>query len=158
MRLEPLFRLSMQYEEETWLRPFGGSEGAGFGSGRGTVTGQALRGTATWANAPRRREDGVWTPDLRGVIITDDGADIIVSIHGQSVEEATDEGSRRAILASLELLTEHEAYRWLNTSFVVGEGEIDEETDAWWIEACVCVNGLVEHPPAIGEAPPDPFR
>ena len=158
MRLEPLFRLSMQYASGTWLRPFGGSEGAGFGSGDGTVAGDVVRGTARWANHPRRREDGVWTPNLRGVITTDDGADILVSIHGQSVEQATDDPPRRSILARLELLTEHEAYRWLNTSFVVGEGEIDEEAEAWWIEAYVCVNERVEHPPAIGETPPERFR
>src|SRR5262249_45235444 len=102
-------------------------------------------------------EDGVWTPNLRGVITTKDGADILVSVQGQSVEQAIDDGVRRAILARLELLTEHEGYPWLNTSFVVGE-EIDEETEMWWIQAYVCVNELVEHPPAIGQAPPDRFR
>ena len=132
--------------------------GAGFGVGEGTVSGDVVQGAARWANAPRRREDGVWTPNLRGVITTKDGADILVSIHGQSVKQATDNGARRAILARLELLTEHEAYRWLNTSFVVGEGEIDEETEAWWIEAYVCVNERVKHPPAIGQPPPDRFR
>jgi hypothetical protein len=158
MRLEPLFRLSMQYAEAAWLRPFGGAEGAGFGSGDGTVSGGVVRGTARWANHPRRREDGVWTPNLRGVITTQDGADILISIHGQSVEQATDDGARRTILARLELLTEDDAYRWLNTSFVVGEGEIDEETEAWWIEAYVCINEVVAHPPAIGQPPPDGFR
>ncbi len=158
MRIEPLFRLSMQYVEGTWLRPFGGAEGAGFGTGQGTVWGDVVQGTARWANYPRRREDGVWTPNLRGVITTKDAADILVSIHGQSVEQATEDGVRRAILARLELLTEHEAYLWLNTSFVVGEGEIDEETEEWWIEAYVCVNERVEHAPAIGQPPPDRFR
>ena len=48
-------------------------------------------------------------------------------MHGQSVQEQTEAGIGRAILARVEFLTEHEAYRWLNTSFVVGEGEIDED-------------------------------
>jgi hypothetical protein len=65
---------------------------------------------------------------------------------------------RRAILSRVELLTEHESHRWLNTSFIVGEGEIDEETEDWWIQAFVCVNEMVEHPPAIGQAPPERFR
>jgi hypothetical protein len=36
--------------------------------------------------------------------------------------------------------TEAAAYRWLNTCFLVGEGEIDEEQEVWWLEAYVCVN------------------
>ena len=61
------------------------------------------------------------------------------------------DGRRRAIIARLELLTEHDRYRWLNSSFVVGEGEIDEETEKWWIHAFVCVNEVAEHPPGIGQ-------
>lgn len=90
------------------------------------------------------------------VIRTEDDADILLTVHGQSVQERT--GPRRAIIARLELLTEHDRYRWLNTSFVVGEGEIDEETEEWWIHAFVCVNEVAEHPPGIGQAPPEAFR
>ena len=100
MRLEPLFRISMQYAEGTWVRPFGGTEGAGFGTGEGTISGDEFEGRVRWANAPRRREDGVWTPNLRGVVTLADGAELLVSIHGQSVqEEETGEAGHRAILA-----------------------------------------------------------
>ena len=128
MRLEPLCRLSMRYTEGAWIRPFGTVEGAGFGSGEGEVSGPELRGTLRWANAPRRREDGVWTPNLRGVITTEDRAEILTSLRGQSVQEATTGGGLRSILARVELLGDDERYRWLNTTFIVGEGEIDEET------------------------------
>jgi hypothetical protein len=158
MRLEPLCRVSMRYEEGAWLRPFGDAERAGFGWGEGTVSGDVLDGTVRWANAPRRREDGVWTPNLRGVIRLADGAEVLISLHGQSVEEAVPEGARRAILTRVELLSEHERYRWLNTCFVVGEGEIDEEAEEWWMQAYVCVNEAVDHPPAIGATPPERFR
>jgi hypothetical protein len=158
MRLEPLCRVSMRYAEGSWARPFGAAEGAGFGWGEGTVSGDVVRGSLRWANSPRRREDGVWTPNLRGVIRTGDGAEILVSLRGQSVEEQTTDGGRRAILSRVELLTDHDSYRWLNTCFIIGEGEIDEETEEWWVQAYVCVNEVVEHPPAIGEAPPERFR
>jgi hypothetical protein len=158
MRLEPLCHFAMRYADGAWARPFGGEEGAGFGSGQGEITGDALRGTLRWANAPRRREDGVWTPNLRGVLRTDDGAEILVSIHGQSVQEETGAGFRRAILARLEFLSEDERYRWLNTTFAVGEGEIDEETEAWWLDVSVCVHEVAAGPPAIGASPPDRFR
>lgn len=158
MRIEPLFLISMRYEEGAWARPFGGAEGAGFGWGEGTVSGDILRGTVRWANYPRRREDGVWTPNLRGVIRAEDGEELLISIHGQSVQEDAPEGVGRAVLARLELLSEHHTYRWLNTSFVVGEGEIDEETEEWWLQAYVCVNQVVRNAPAIGDQPPERFR
>jgi hypothetical protein len=100
----------------------------------------------------------VWTPNLRGSIRTEDGAGILISIHGQSVQEDSPDVARRAILARVELLSDDDRYRWLNTSFVVGEGEIDEDAEAWWIQAYVCVNEVVKHPPAIGTAPPPRFR
>jgi hypothetical protein len=104
------------------------------------------------------REDGVWTPNVRGVIKADDGAEILISLHGQSVQEETTAGVRRAILTRVELMTDHESYRWLNTSFVVGEGEIDEETEEVWVQAYVCINEMVQQPPALGQAPPPRFR
>jgi hypothetical protein len=92
------------------------------------------------------------------VIRTEHGAEILIAMHGQSVEEKTTSGARRAILARLELLSAADDYRWLNTTFIVGEGEIDEETEEWWIQAYVCVNEVAQHPAAIGELPPERFR
>ena len=159
MRLEPLFLISMRYTDSAWIRPFGGAEGAGIGWGEGTVTGDVLRGQVRWANYPRRREDGVWTPNLRGLIRTEDGVEILISLHGQSVQEETTSGVGRAILTRVELLSAVGGnYGWLNTSFVVGEGEINEDTDEWWIQAYVCINEVVTHPPAIGDLPPERFR
>ena len=157
MRLEPLFKLTMRYAQGSWHRPYGqGEEGLGFGSGDGELTGE-IEGALVWANYPRRREDGVWTPNLRGVITTREGEEILVAIHGQSIEENT-AGQRRAILARVELTTEEESYRWLNTSFVIGEGEIDEEREVWWLLTYVCINEEAHGPPAIGAEPPERFR
>ena len=157
MRLEPLCRVSMRYADGAWVVPFGTAESAGFGWGEGAVSGDVLQGSVRWANYPRMREDGVWTPNLRGVIRTEDGAEVLVSLHGQSVKEDSPDDARRAILTRVELLSEHERYRWLNTSFIVGEGEIDE-TDEFWVQTYVCVNEVVQHPPAIGATPPSRFR
>ena len=138
--------------------PFGTAEAAGFGWGEGAVSGDVLQGSVRWANYPRRREDGVWTPNLRGVIRTEDGAEVLISLHGQSVQEDSPGAARRAILTRVELLSDHERYLRLNTSFVVGEGEIDEETEEWWVQTYVCVNDVVQQPPAIGATPPPRFR
>ena len=99
----------------------------------------------------------MWTPNLRSVITAADGDELLVSIHGQSVEEDAS-CHRRAILARVELTTEAEPYRWLNTCFLVGEGEIDEETEIWWLDAYVCVNEQAQGPTAIGAKPPARFR
>ena len=161
MRLEPLCKLTMRYAQGSWHRPYGralgqGEEGLGFGSGDGEVTGE-IEGALVWANYPRRREDGVWTPNLRGVVTTREGEEILVAIHGQSIEENA-AGHRRAILARVEFTTEEGSYRWLNTSFVIGEGEIAEEREVWWLLTYVCVNEEAHGPPAIGAEPPERFR
>src|SRR4051812_4087335 len=100
MRLEPLCRMSMRYERSSWHRPFGSldghGEGLGFGVGDARVGGE-IEGEMHWANYPRRRQDGVWTPNLRGVITTRGGDALLVAIHGQSVQMTA--GEARAILA-----------------------------------------------------------
>lgn len=146
----------MRYGSASWHRPYGGKEGAGFGQGDGEVSGE-LEGSVVWANYPRRREDGVWTPNLRGAIVTGAGEELLLSIHGQSVEEEGP-GGRRAILARIELTSDAERWRWLNTSFLVGEGEIDEEREEWWLDVFVCLNEQAQGPPAIGAEPPERFR
>jgi hypothetical protein len=159
VRLEPLCRLSMRYASGSWHRPYGGedeAEALGFGQGDGVVTGE-IEGLLAWANYPRRRQDGVWTPNLRGVLTTSEGSELLVSVHGQSIQEKAP-GYRRAILARVEVTTEAERYRWLNTSFVIGEGEIDEEQEEWWLDTYVCVNEQAHGPPALGARPPERFR
>ena len=156
MRLESSGRVSMTYGGASWHRPYGGEEGLGFGHGEGAITGE-LDGKVVWANYPRRREDGVWTPNLRGMITAADGHELVLSVHGQSIEEQAP-GNRRAILARIELTTEAEPYRWLNTCFLVGEGEIDEERENWWLDTYVCVSDVAQGQPALGSEPPERFR
>jgi hypothetical protein len=160
MRLESLCRISMRYTDASWHQPYGsrpeGEERLGFGHGEGAVSGE-IEGAVVWANYPRRRQDGVWTPNARGRIVARDGNELLLSIHGQSVEERGPR-DRRAILARVELTTEAEPYRWLNTCFLVGEGEIDEERENWWLETYVCVNEVAQGPAALGAEPPERFR
>src|SRR4051794_21605171 len=160
MRLESFGRLSMRYSEGSWHRPYGDrdgdGEGIGFGHGDGSISGE-IEGSIFWANMPRRRQDGVWTPNLRGMIHTRDGHELVFSVHGQSIAEDAP-GERRAILARAELTTGAEPYRWLNTCFLVGEGEIDEEREHWWLDLYVCINELAHGAPAIGAEPPERFR
>jgi hypothetical protein len=161
MRLEPLCTISMRYTSGSWHRPYGldvesAQEGLGFGQGDGEVTG-LIEATAQWANYPRRRQDGVWTPNVRGVLTTKSGMSLLLSIHGQSVAESAP-GNRRAVTARVELTSDEAEYRWLNTCFLVGEGEIDENREHWWLKTFVCVNEEAQGPPALGAEPPERFR
>ena len=75
MRLEPLGELHLAYGERGFalVRPYGTEEGSGYGTGAGTITGERVRGTVSWLNAPRRRSDVVMLPHCHGLIDTDEG-------------------------------------------------------------------------------------
>ena len=99
----------------------------------------------------------MWTPNVRGRIATAAGDEILISVHGQSVLEQAP-GTRRAILARVELTTGADRYRWVNTIFLVAEGEIDEEKDHISMSLFACINDEASGPPAIGAEPPERFR
>jgi hypothetical protein len=82
-----------------------------------------------------------------------DGSELLLSIHGQSVEERASR-HRRAILARVEITTEANPYRWLNTCFLVGEGDIDESRENWWLDTYVCMNEQAQGAPALGSDRP----
>ena len=128
MRLEPLFAMDLDYEDGFFvIAPYGGTEGAGYGSGRGSVSGERVRGAVRWSNHPRRREDGVLVPDAHGMIETDDDARIVFHLGGYSTAV---EGSptTRAIVSPATFATDDDRYRWLNNVVAVGEGTIDFRT------------------------------
>jgi hypothetical protein len=128
MRLEPIFDMELDYTEGFFIiAPYGGAEGAGYGSGRGRVSGERVAGAVRWSNHPRRREDGVLMPDAHGVIETDDGARIVFHLGGYSTAL---EGSstRRGIVSPATFATEDPRYQWLNDVIAIGEGTIDFET------------------------------
>jgi hypothetical protein len=148
--------------DSSWHQPYQRSDGSseqsfGYGTGEGTVTGDVVQGTLAWVNTPARREDGVWMPNLRGLIKASDGGELLLSFTGLSIDGEHSE-RRRSIVGQVGLITEHEPLRWLSTSFLVGEGEINARLLQWWIDAYVCVNDTVEYPPAIGVPAPGRFR
>ncbi len=76
----------MRYADASWHRPYGAGDGVealGFGHGEGAVSGE-IEGRVARANYPRRRQNGLWTPNLRGVIRTADGDELLLSVYGQS--------------------------------------------------------------------------
>ena len=151
MLFKPICEIKMRYQGETvWIAPYGEKEKSGYGSGSGTVSGKVLNGTINWSNHPRRREDGVWCPDINGFITTDDGARILAAIMGYSILEKPP-GVKRSIVAAVwfQVASDDERYRWLNYVIGIGEGEIDEETEEFWMRVSACLNEVSSNPSAI---------
>jgi len=148
MRLDPLCDAILQYEGEgVWLKPYGEAEAAGFGAGVGSMKGTRLSGKLAWANHPRRREDGVWCPDVHGSIATADGAQLLFEMRGYSVLEKA-KREMRAITAVFLFQASDPRYKWLYTTVAPAEGEIDEEAGRVTLRVFACVNEAAPGPPA----------
>ena len=142
MRLEQIFEMELNYAGGFFvIAPFGGTEGAGYGSGEGQVSGGQLSGRVRWSNHPRRREDGVLMPDAHGVIETDDGARILFHLGGYSSVIEGD-ASRRGIVSPATFATDDDRYRWLNDVVAVGEGIIDFQTLRLHLRYYAAINEL----------------
>jgi hypothetical protein len=147
MRLEYICDLELAYREEPTyegkfllVRPYGGEEGTGYGEGDGTLTGPKLQGKAHWVNHPHRRSDGAMLPDVHGVILTDDGAQILFTLQGRTFFE--DDTGKQLLHTTFE--AEDERYRWLNRSVCVLEGVIDAQTLSMRARIYACVHELVK--------------
>ncbi|MGH9279113.1 MAG: hypothetical protein ACRD12_13535 [Acidimicrobiales bacterium] len=122
MRLERLYRATFTTPEAWHVELSGeyGVEEQGFlvidGRTDGRVTGR-LRAS----NFPRRRADGTQTPDIRGVIETDDGSVVLFSWHGYGRAGST---GARQLVGSLTHVSDDERYTWLNDAVCAVEGEV----------------------------------
>jgi hypothetical protein len=148
MRLELLCEMRMVYDRidgkqnVVLIRPYSGSEeGSAFIVGTGMVTGEQLSGTVRWVNHPHRRSDATLLPDLHGVITTDDGASVFVTMEGGRAIFPTPKGN---LLVTTTFEAEAEAYRWLNTTYCVLEGVIDLGAGEFSARVYRCVNELAE--------------
>jgi hypothetical protein len=120
VRLEPLYRIRFGYPQSWEVGLEGGWEQhLMFAEGRceGSISG-LFRGV----NFPRRRTgQGPFVPDLRAVIETEDGASIMVELHGYGRAYPV---GRRQIVGSVLHLSEHERYSRLNDVVCVCVGEV----------------------------------
>jgi len=140
MRLEPLCSFDLHYIGDFHLaRPYHGEAGTGWGRGEGVTRGARLSGVMAWSNHPARRGDGAMLPNARGVITTEDGAEVLVDLNGRTVWVERDgrEVGRQLLMVVME--SEHDDYLWLNNAFCVGEGVIDPETMTSHIDVFQCL-------------------
>ncbi len=125
MRLEPLYRATW-ITPESWsveLTGSAGTEGRSFLIAEGRTEGR-IAARLRAANYPRRRTDGILTPDFRGVLETDDGATILLSWQGYL---RTGEVGSRELVGSIAHLSDDERYRWLNDRVCAVAGEVREK-------------------------------
>ena len=129
--MEPLYRLTFRYPEEWGVGMGDDTSPAGvcFFIAEGRCSGNVV-GRFRAANHPLRRADGTFLPDLQGIIDTQDGATIVLDMHGYG--RAYPLGARQVVV-DLTHVSDHPRYTRLDDSLSVGCGEVrwlsDDETE-----------------------------
>lgn len=144
MRLEPLYRVTFTTPESWSVELEGptGTEGQSFLIAEGRSEGR-LSARYRAANFPRRRADGVLTPDFRGVLETDDGATILVAWSGLA---RVGSGGMRELVGSITHTTDDERYRWLNDRMGAVAGEVRPRDGSAGFDVVIDVAELVWEP------------
>lgn len=139
MRLERLCEFRLSYDEHGFVlvAPFGGQEGQGYGTGTGAAFGDKLAGPVRWSNYPRLTDDGVFMPDLRGVITTPEGP-VLFEIRGVSLPPEPG-STERKLTMSIVFRTQADEHKWLNHALAVQHGVIDAATRSIFLSTDVCV-------------------
>ena len=147
MRLEPLYRAHFTATDR-WSVELSGTDGSEaqnlvFVEGRcsGRIAG-ALRAS----NFPRRRADGVLTPDFRGVVQTDDGATILFTWRGYGLRAA--DGANQ-LVGTMTHVSDAEPYRWLNTVICAVAGVLEPQATGAKLDVVLDVSQLVWEPPML---------
>jgi hypothetical protein len=143
MKLDLLCTFDLEYLGAFHLvQPYGNESGLGWGIGKGVLTGERLTGAAEWSNHPARRGDGAMLPNLRGVIATHDGAEVMFGLTGRTVWVDRDGQSvgRQVLMMLLE--SADDRYAWLNATVCICEGAFDPAADSAHINVFVCTNEL----------------
>jgi hypothetical protein len=145
LHLEVLFEGQLRFEETTQVG-FGphDSEDDWFSyvQCEGEVSGERLSGRFTWTNYPRRRADGTWLP--HGVMIADDGMEILFSLQGcNQVAASRDDTEHRTAVAAVTLAAKDERYRWLNSVVAILEvARSSADPAVWHVRAYECVGDI----------------
>lgn len=100
-----------------------GAGGQIYGTMDGTIAGDDLRGELHLTNLAQRRPDNVNLPTLRGLLRTDDGADLYVEMNGIATLRPSD--GARVFVTSMTFRTGAAPYQWLNTTLGLVEGVLD---------------------------------
>ena len=94
-----------------------------YGVMEGSIVGERLQGDLRLTNLAARRPDNVNLPTLRGVLSTNDGANVWVELDGVAMLRASD--NARVFVTGCRFRTGDPRYSWLNQIFAVLEGALD---------------------------------
>lgn len=129
MRSELLYSTVQSYlgDSTEFVQLFDGAFLQMFGRGEGTIDWAGRTGRIEWTNFPSRRPDGVYLPDITGVVRLD-GSDhpIMYRMHGISL--LPDEHDRRLFAGPVRWYTDDPEFIWLNDRWGYEEGQLDRET------------------------------
>jgi hypothetical protein len=144
MQLESLYRVTFTTPESWSVTRAGrsGAEGQSFLIAEGRAEGR-LSARYRAANYPRRRVDEALEPSFRGVLETDDGASIL--FHWEGLATMTPSGMR-ALLGTIEHVTDDARYSWLNDRICAIEGEVRPRADDAGFDVILHVSLMVWEP------------
>ena len=145
MRLEALYRARFTATDR-WSVELAGATGTEaqnllFVDGRceGSIA-ASLRAS----NFPRRRADGVLTPDFRGVLQTDDGATILFTWQGFGLHAP--DGVNQ-LVGAMTHVSDDERYSWLNTVVCTVAGIAEPRASGAGLDVVLDVSQLVWQQP-----------
>jgi hypothetical protein len=144
MQLEDLYRVTFTTPESWSVTRSGsdGDEGQSFLIAEGRATGR-ISARYRAANYPRRRVDQALEPAFRGVLETDDGASIL--FHWEGLAAMTPSGMR-ALLGTIQHVTDDERYVWLNDRVCTVEGEVRPRAAGDGFDVILAVSLMVWEP------------
>jgi hypothetical protein len=144
MKLEPLYSARFT-TPDSWSVELSGSEGSEaqnllFAEGRceGRVA-ASLRAS----NFPRRRVDGTFLPDFRGVLETDDGATILFTWQGFG--RTASDGTRQ-LVGAMTHVSDDDRYSWLNAVVCTLTGGVEARSDGQGVDVVIDVAELIWEP------------
>jgi hypothetical protein len=131
MKLVPLFEMVYKYVERhsVSLKGARGTDSTSWMFREGTIVGERVRGGHKAMNKSVVRSDNVVTPDIRGILTTDDGAEVYYEIRGYGI----DIDGFRNFKGSMYFLTDAEKYAWLNTVVGAIEGRYTRDPEGFLI-------------------------
>ena len=140
MKTELLYTTVQGYIEGTYaeVELYDGASLQVFGRGDGTVDWNGTTGTVEWTNFPSRRPDGVFLPDISGIIRLDrSGGNIMYRLQGISL--LPDADGHRLFSGPVRWYTDDPELLWLNDRWGYEEGGLDLETLRFHSRAYVIV-------------------
>ena len=145
MRLEPLYRARFTATDRWSVERSGahGTEAQNLLFVEGRCEGR-IAGTLRASNFPRRRADGVLTPDFRGVVQTDDGATLLFTWQGYGMTGG--DGVNR-LVGAMTHVTDDAHLGWLNTVVCAVAGVVEPSAPGGQIDVVLDVSELVWEAP-----------